>query len=103
MGDKTMIYAYWTWVPGEGLGGIAPGKLPLAEIEALGGLPILTSAEPIDEVEESEENPGFSADPDALVGEDLGAEPDAAEGAVDPALLPAMRLAARGCSCPGTP
>lgn len=49
MTRRTTVYDYWTWTAGEGLGQIAPVKRRLADIEALQGLAILTSAEEVDE------------------------------------------------------
>ncbi|HTI03431.1 MAG TPA: hypothetical protein VL752_20995 [Acidisoma sp.] len=48
MTRKIVVYSYWTWIPGEGLGQIAPTKRSQAQIEALRGLIILTSAEEVD-------------------------------------------------------
>jgi hypothetical protein len=44
---KIVVYSYWTWSPGEGLGQIAAAKRSLIQIEALRGLAILTSAEEV--------------------------------------------------------
>jgi hypothetical protein len=49
VGNKIMVYSYWTWVPGEGLGQIPLAKLPRRQIEAVGGLAILLSGEEVDE------------------------------------------------------
>ncbi len=51
MGSKITVYSYWTWVPGEGLGQIAPAKRSKTEIEAMGGLAILFSGEEVDEAD----------------------------------------------------
>jgi hypothetical protein len=56
MGRKMTVYNYWTWVPGEGLGQIAPTKRPRAEIDALGGLAIFVTAEEVDEDSWTREN-----------------------------------------------
>jgi hypothetical protein len=49
VGRKITVYSYWTWIPGEGLGSIAPAKRIRPEIEAMGGLAILFSGEEVDE------------------------------------------------------
>ncbi len=49
MGRKVMVYSYWTWTPGEGLGQIPPAKRSQPQIEALRGLAILFSGEQVDE------------------------------------------------------
>ncbi|MCB8875031.1 hypothetical protein [Acidisoma silvae] len=49
MGSSITVYSYWTWVPGEGLGQIAPAKRSRPAIEAIGGLAILFSGEEVDE------------------------------------------------------
>ena len=49
MTRKIVVYNYWTWIAGEGLGQIAPVKRSRAAIEALRGLVIITSAEEVDE------------------------------------------------------
>ena len=51
MGNKIIVYNYWTWVPGEGLGQIPKAKRPLRQIEAMGGLTIHVSGEEVDEDE----------------------------------------------------
>jgi hypothetical protein len=48
VGSKITVYSYWTWIPGEGLGHIAPAKRTLSAIEAMGGLAILVSGEEVD-------------------------------------------------------
>ncbi len=49
MGSRITVFSYWTWVPGEGLGQIAPAKRYRPAIEAIGGLAILFSGEEVDE------------------------------------------------------
>ncbi|GAB0116540.1 hypothetical protein [Acidisoma sp. 7E03] len=66
MTRRIVVYDYWTWIAGEGLGQIAPVKRSLPDIEARHGLVILTSAEEVDAAQLAEDG-SYTAPPGAKI------------------------------------